>query len=166
MKIQQQEKILSYKVKAKKKRVNYSNLWFKREEGIKDKSVKTIYNLLTFPVKKIKEFIKWLDYPAVDIRSMYALERSQSVKKWLKRPKLEIRLTYVTERRQALEKIRSKSRKSQPSSYTSDSLQPIKQCFNKPNQGHFPIHIFPLVQPKSQSHIKKEVQATENQEKG
>ena len=112
MKQQQQEKILAFKVKTSKKKIKYSNLWLKKEETLRDKTAKKLFTLLTFPVKKIRGFINGLDYPAIEIRSMYALERSQSVKDWLKYHNPENKLNNVTERRLSITKIKDKRRKS------------------------------------------------------
>ena len=112
MKQQQQEKILAFKAKTVKKNIKYSNQWLKKKETHKDKIIKKLSTLLTVPVKKIRGFVNGLDYPAIEIRSMYALERSQSVKDWLKYHNPENKLNNVTERRLSITKIKDKRRKS------------------------------------------------------
>lgn len=131
MKLQQQERILAstcaraaLKEKLSKKEIKVFNLrararatiararalWLEKKETLRGITAKKLSELRNLFVKKIRGFINWLNYPAIE-RSMYALERSQSVKAWLKYPTSEIKLKYVIERRASLTKIMDKRRK-------------------------------------------------------
>lgn len=85
-------------------------LWLEKKETLRDITAKKLSELRNLLVKKIRGFINWFNYPAIE-RSMYALERSQSVKAWFKYPSSEIKLKYVIERRASLTKIMDKRRK-------------------------------------------------------
>lgn len=87
MKLQQEEKILA--------------LFFKKET-VKEKTLRLLSSVIKFTRRKIEGFVKWIYYPSIEPRSMFALERSQLVKNWPKAPNLKNKLKQIKERQSSL----------------------------------------------------------------
>jgi len=77
-------------------KVKNSKLWSKKEDATLRIIAKKIYKFALSPLIKAKDYFKELKFPLIDARSMYATERSQSVKRWLKRPELRIKKMYIS----------------------------------------------------------------------
>ena len=108
MKLMQRERVVSFRERAGRGKVNYSQMWRERDETRLRRMAKRVYSLVTFPAGKVRVYLRGLNFPLIEVRSMYSAERAQSVKRWLKRPELGIKMRYVTERRRALEEFRDR----------------------------------------------------------
>ena len=80
MKLQQEEKLLTL---------------FFNKETFKEKTLKLLSSLIKQTRRKIENFVKRIDYPLIEPRSLFGLERSQLIKNWPKAPNLKKKLKQI-----------------------------------------------------------------------